>query len=114
MLEDDHRQLIIAIARHGRYNMVNVVHLARRAGFPVSRWCQIAREVEDHGYGYTYDRGVTLTLTDDGWHEAVRLVQQRRQATEAKENALQHCQRCGHAISPAARYCGRCGFNVSQ
>ena len=124
MMNEDHNRLLITVARRGRYATANIKHLARRAGLPEDHWRHIARELRSHGYAESYDGGTTITLTDDGWEEANRLViQQQRVAAEAAKAkptspvampSDRRCKRCDKFVRPAALYCPQCGISVQS
>jgi hypothetical protein len=119
MLDEDHNTLLIAVARKG--GSANVVHLALRSGLSVRYWRRIARELQRHGFGDTYDRGRSFLINDEGVGEAKRLIVEQRRAEEkaTAENAAtvpaapppdRRCKRCDMVVRPAARYCAQCGL----
>ena len=125
MMQQDHNQLLIAVARRGRWTITTVAHLARRAGLDVGYWQQIARDLSDLGYAETYDDGQSLNITEDGWAEAQRLLAAQRLAGQnpappskptpaASPSPNRSCQRCSHPRRPSGRFCAHCGLRYAD
>jgi hypothetical protein len=124
MLDEDHETLLIAAARTG--SSANVVHLALRSGVSIRYWRRVARELQKHGYGVTYDRGKTFHINNEGVNEAKRLIVEQRLAEAEAATAVAAaanvsppppdacCKRCNNSLRPAARYCSRCGLHVHE
>ena len=123
MMTSEHISLLIAAASK-RDDITCVDHLARRADQSVAHWRQLAQHLCDLGYAETYDDCETIDVTDDGFHEAQRLVAEKRgQASQAATEAStvstvpltdSRCHRCQTALRHSARFCFHCGTSIRR